>query len=257
MRLIRNRIFWVIIASFTAACVLHYVELTGIAGTVYPSLHFGLTRHALDRALFLVPVIHAAFLFKRKGALITSSAALSVMLPRAILISPVPQDAILETVVIFGAGVLASWGIWTRAEEKDKAELALAKLESAHEILQHYAQSAEEDERRQTILNTISTLLGESLEPKRTLGKAIHMVSELMEAEVSLIFSLDEESEELKLVACLPVQGGGMDEKIRRIKENCGWDIQVSDEVKEYPVPSDDDVVLLRMFDPERLILNS
>ncbi len=201
MRLIRNRIFWVIIASFTAACVLHYVELTGIAGTVYPSLHFGLTRHALDRVLFLVPIIYACFLFRRKGALITSFAALAVMLPRTIHISPVPRDAIMEAVGVFGAGVLASWGIWTRAEERDKTALALAKLESAHEILQHYARSAKENERRQTILNTISTLLSESLELERTLGKATRMMSELMETEVSLIFSLDEESQELKLVA--------------------------------------------------------
>ncbi|UCD54072.1 MAG: PAS domain S-box protein [Dehalococcoidia bacterium] len=202
MRVMQNRAFWVSIVLFVFVSVIHYDEVIGIPHILTPSFHYlGLTRHALDRILFLVPVIHAAFLFKRKGALITSSAALSVMLPRAILISPVPGDAIMETVGILGIGALASWGIWTRAEERDKTELALAKLKSAHEILQHYAQSAEENERRQTILNTISTLLGESLELKRILGKAIRMVSELMEAEVSLIFSLDEESEKLKLVA--------------------------------------------------------
>ena len=201
MRLIRKRVFWAIIGVFALACVLHYAEIIGVPGTVYPSFHLGLTRHALDRILFVIPVIHSAFLFRRKGALITSFAALAVMLPRAILISPVPEDAILETVLVFVIGIVASWGIWTRAAERDRTEVALAKLQSLHEILQHYAQSARKTEKRQTILNTISTLLSESLELKRTLESAIHMVSELMEVEISLIFSLDEESQELKLVA--------------------------------------------------------
>ncbi|MBA7693127.1 hypothetical protein ES703_101703 [subsurface metagenome] len=44
-------------------------------------------------------------------------------------------------------------------------------------------------------------MLGESLELESILRKATHLVSELMEVEVSLIFSLDAEGPELKLVA--------------------------------------------------------
>ncbi|HEY56006.1 MAG TPA: GAF domain-containing protein, partial [Dehalococcoidia bacterium] len=201
MRLVRSRLFWVVVLFFALACVLHYSEVIGIPGTIYPSSHFGLTRHTLDRVLFLVPVIHATFLFRRKGALISSGAALAAMLPRAILISPVPRDALLETMSIFAIGLVASWGIWSRAEERDKTEAALAKLRSSHEILQHYVQVVQKSERRQTILNTIAALLGESLELGRTLKKAVHMVAELMEVEVALIFSLDEEKPVLKVVA--------------------------------------------------------
>jgi len=201
MRLLRSRLFWVVVIFFTLACVLHYSEVIGIPGTIYPSSHFGLSRHTLDRVLFLVPVIQTTFLFRRKGALISSGAALAAMLPRAILISPVPRDALLETLGIFTIGLVASWGIWSRAEERDKTEAALAKLRSSHEILQHYVQAVQKSERRQTILNTIAALLGESLELGRTLKKAVHMVAELMEVEVALIFSLDEEEPVLKVVA--------------------------------------------------------
>ncbi len=197
----RTHNFWLIIAFFALACVLHYCELIGFSGTICPSSYFGLTRHALDRILFLVSIIYSTILFRRKGGLITSFAALAAMLPRAILISPVPEDALLETGAILAIGMLASWGIWTRAEGRDKSEAALAKLRSSHEILQHYVQSARKNEKRQTILNTISTLLGESLELDRIITKSIHMVSELMEVEVSLLFSLDEETQELKLAA--------------------------------------------------------
>jgi len=201
MRLIRNRIFWVIITFFILPSVLHYVELTGITGASYPSLHFGLTRHALDRTLFVIPIVLSTFLFRRKGALIAGFAALAVMLPRAVSISPVPRDALLEIGGVLTAGMLASWGIWTRASERDKTKAALAKLHSSHNVLQHYVQSARKAEKRQTILNTIATLLGESLELEQTLKRAVHMVSELMEVEVTLIFSLHEEKPVLEIVA--------------------------------------------------------
>ncbi|MBA7636377.1 hypothetical protein ES703_43995 [subsurface metagenome] len=201
MRLIRNGIFWLIIIVFTLCCLLHYAELVGIPGTLSPSLHFGLTRHSLDRILFLLPVIYSSFTFGRKGALITSLAALAAMLPRAIFISPAPGDALVETGGILVIGMVASWGIWTRAQERDKTKAALAELHSAHEVLQHYVQSARRDEKRRTILSTISALLGASLQLEKTLQMAIHMVSELMEVEVTLIFSLDEENNKLKLVA--------------------------------------------------------
>jgi two-component system sensor histidine kinase DegS len=208
MRLVKSRLFWVVIAVFVTASILHYSELLGIPGTVYPSLHFGFTRHSLDRILFFIAIIHATFLFRRKGALITAFSALAVMLPRAILISPSPKDAIAETIAIIAISLIAAWGIWGRAEERDKTKTALAELESSHQMLQHYVQSARKNERRQTILNTISRILGESLELENILRKAIHLVSELAEVDAALIFSLDEEKPELKLVAYEGVSDG-------------------------------------------------
>ena len=117
MRLIKSRLFWVIIGFFTLACILHYSEIIGIPGTIYPSFHFGMTRHALDRILFIIPVISATFLARRKGALIVSFAALAAMLPQAILLSPVPIDALVETGGVFAIGLVAAWGIWSRAGE--------------------------------------------------------------------------------------------------------------------------------------------
>ncbi len=201
MRLVKSRLFWVVIAVFVTASILHYSELIGIPGTVYPSLHFGFTRHSLDRILFFIAIIPATLLLRRKGAFITAFSALAVMLPRAILISPSPMDAIVETIAITVISLIAAWGIWGRAEEKDRTEAALAKLEESHQMLQHFVQSVQKNERRQTILNTISRILGESLELESILRKAIHLVSELAEVDVALIFSLDEEKPELRLVA--------------------------------------------------------
>ena len=170
-------------------------------GTESPSVHFGLTRHALERILFLVPIIYSAFIFGLTAGLFTCLAALVAMLPRAIFISPVPADALLETGGIAVIGVLASLGLWRLTKEKEKAQAYLGELQSAHKILQQYVQFARDSEKRLTILNAISGVLGESLEPENVLRKAVQMVSELMEVEVALIYSLDEETGELMLVA--------------------------------------------------------
>jgi len=201
MRIIHNRHFWFILVLFVLCSILHYTELIGIAGTTAPSSHFGLTRHALDRVLFLIPIIYSAYIFRLVGGLGVSLAALLVMIPRASLLSPAPVDAILETVVVVLVGALVSFWSWTLAKAKGETEAALAQLKSAHKILQNYVQSARSNEKRQNILNTISTMLGESLELENILNKATHMVAELMEVEVALIFSLDTESQELKLAA--------------------------------------------------------
>lgn len=201
MRIVRSGHFWLILAMFALFSILHYAEQIGIIGTEDPSLHFGLTRHSLDRILFLLPIIYSVFIFGLRAAIATCCGALAVMLPRAILISPAPADALLEICGVIAIGVLASLWLWTRAREKEKTQASLAELQSAHQILQHYVRLARSNEKRLTILNAISTMLGESLELENVLHKAIHMVSELMEVEISLIFSLDEETQELRLVA--------------------------------------------------------
>jgi len=201
MRILRNPHFWLTLVVFALFSIFHYAEQIGMTDTMPPSFHFGLTRHSLERVLFLLPIIYSLFIFGLTAGLATCFAALVIMLPRALLISPVPADALLETGGVIVIGVLVSLWLGTRAKAEEKTRALLAELQSAHQILQHYVQSSRSNEKRLTILNTISTLLGESLELENVLHKAVNIVSELMEVEVSLIYTLDEGTQELMLVA--------------------------------------------------------
>ena len=148
MRIIRNRHFWLILALFTFCSVLHYAELIGIVGTTAPSFHFGLTRHTLDRILFLLPIIYSAYVFGLTGGLATSFATLLVLLPRATLISPAPADAILETVGVILVGALASLWRWTLARTKARE---ITEEKQVQNNLRHYLQGitrAQEEERK-------------------------------------------------------------------------------------------------------------
>lgn len=201
MRIVRSRRFWLILTLFGLCSILHYVEQIGILGIFGPNSHFWLDRHALDRILFLLPIIYSGFAFGLVAGGATCFAALLVMLPRAIFISPSPFDAILETVGIMTAGMLTCLWLWTRTTERAKAQAALSELQSTHKMLQHYVQVARSNEERMTMLNAISPMLFGSLELEELFHKAIRVVSELMEVEVALIFSIDEGTQELRLVA--------------------------------------------------------
>jgi len=201
MKILRSPHLWFILAIFTLLSLFHYVEQIGIADTTSPSVHFGLTRHALDRTLFLLPIIYSGFVFGLTLGLATCFAALLVMLPRAIVLSPATRDALLEVVAVIAIGVVACLWLWIRAREKEKFRAALSDLESAHQMLQHYVRSAQSNEKRLSMLNAISSMLTESLELDNVLRRATHAVIELMEVEVALIFTIDEEKHELVLVA--------------------------------------------------------
>ena len=54
---------------------------------------------------------------------------------------------------------------------------------------------------RLATLNAISSLLSRSLDMEQVLRAGLDMVTEVMEAEAALIFSLDESAQELKLIA--------------------------------------------------------
>jgi len=105
IRVIRKPAFWLILGLFVLITLSHYSEALGYTELfTYIMPGTGLTRHALERILYLVPIIWAGFLFGFRGTIITSLAALACMLPRAIFISPSPTDAIAETGAVFVTG---------------------------------------------------------------------------------------------------------------------------------------------------------
>lgn len=201
MEIIKKRHFWLILLLFVLFTLLYYIEQMGFPGTMSPSRHLGLQRHTLDCLLFLVPIIYAVFIFGLGGGVFTSVAALIVMLPRALFISPAPADAMLETVAVFFVGISVSVWSWQRTKQQGKLGASLAEIRAAHEILQRLVQSLTDSERRQAILSAIAAALSESLDLRNILKKAVVMVSELMQVEVTLIFCLDEVAQELKLMA--------------------------------------------------------
>ena len=146
-RILRSGHFWLIFCLVVLLTMLHYVEQLGVAGTTAPSSHFGFTRHSLDRTLFLLPIVYSQFVFGFGAALATSFAALLIMLPRAIFISPHRTDAIVEVVGVLLVGVLVSlmFKLWEQARlDKQLAQEA----EKYRRLLQHTLNLQEQERKR-------------------------------------------------------------------------------------------------------------
>ena len=202
LSIVRNRNFWLVVAMLAICALLHYGSHIQLIDLVTGRLPLGLTRHAMDRILFLLPIAYAGFVFgPLKGFVILLVAAV-IMLPRAIFISPAPADALLETVAVLLTGGLVI--MWFESLEKEKTlrAQAIAKLEVAQQELQSHVQIIEQDKRRLGALNTIGAILSQSLELEPVLNGAFEKVLETMNLKAEGgIFLLDEETQELVLTA--------------------------------------------------------
>jgi two-component system sensor histidine kinase DegS len=154
--------FWFIIVLLVLITLPHYGEVFKYPAwflQIMSSLE--LDRHALERILYLAPVVWSGFLFGWRGAFITSLVALAGMLPRAIFISEHMKDALLESGAIFVIGnVLAISFHSLRREREHRIQLETAQreqqrvtqeLREMQQNLRFYlrqATQAQEDERK-------------------------------------------------------------------------------------------------------------
>ncbi len=150
---------WFIVIIVAAITLVHYSESLEFPALILSDL--GLDRHAFERILYLAPIVWAGFLFGWRGAFITSLLALAAMLPRAIVISDHPVDALLETFSVFIIGnVLAISFASLRREREYRIQLKAAhekqqkiteELEVTQQNLRYYLQQAtraQEEERK-------------------------------------------------------------------------------------------------------------
>ena len=136
-RLSRRFHLWVILALVALVTILHYAAQMGLPWTMPPSYHFGLTRHVLDRILFLLPVIYAGYVFGPIAGYGSCFAALLIMFPRAIAVSPAPGDALLEILTVTLVGALANALVGKRAKEAKKLLGALVESQATNVLLRY------------------------------------------------------------------------------------------------------------------------
>ncbi|MFC1904794.1 PAS domain-containing sensor histidine kinase [Chloroflexota bacterium] len=143
VRGIRKPGIWLLVFVFLLITLFQYAEsLEKLSFMAHLTTNLGLTRFTLERILYLLPIIWAGVLFGLKGGVITSSIAVAIMLPRAILISPNRLDAILETIAVFIVGNLVAFSLQALRQEQEVSEQLRASehryrglFESAHDAI--------------------------------------------------------------------------------------------------------------------------
>jgi acyl CoA:acetate/3-ketoacid CoA transferase alpha subunit/acyl CoA:acetate/3-ketoacid CoA transferase beta subunit len=72
------------------------------------------------------------------------------------------------------------------------------------------------------------------------------------------IFEKEIGSNELMLTGYVPFRTDASEEEsVRNIKEMCGWKLKIKDKLQIFGMPSDEDILFIRCFDPKRYFLGS
>jgi signal transduction histidine kinase len=177
-RTANTRYFWILVAMMVAITLIHY--LTPQIRPLLPNVDLFLSRHAVERTLFVLPVAAATFAFGKTGGVITLVTAVLIMLPRVIWLSDRPVDAMAETMAAAVVGYLVLWMVETQEREKSLRQEAVARMRA---------------------FNAMSAILAKSLELEQVLNEALDKALEVTDLEAGLIYSLDGQSDELVLCA--------------------------------------------------------
>ncbi|MFC1977295.1 PAS domain S-box protein [Chloroflexota bacterium] len=195
---IRKPGFWLLVSAFLLITFFQYAESLGKVGFLaHLTTNLGLTRYTLERILYLLPIIWAGILFGLKGGIVTSTISVATMLPRAILISPSREDALVETIAVFIVGNLVAFSLQSLRDEKERR----SELEAAQQELQGHLRVIEENEKRLAALNQTSAIVSQSLELADVLDAAVTCVMDVMKGEIILIYILDEGAKELAIAS--------------------------------------------------------
>ena len=196
-----NPRLWAIVALFVIGIVLHYPQQ--ILGTESPSLFsfLGLTRHALERVFFLIPIAYAGLTFGLRGGMTGLAMALVIMLPRVFLVSLYLADSLFETGVVIIIGGLVNLWFERYRREHGRRQQALMRLEATRRQLESYVNIIERSEKRLAAINAVSAVVSESLELQDVLDMAADKVREVMNLDIALVFLINEQTSELELRA--------------------------------------------------------
>ncbi|MDY6917155.1 MAG: PAS domain S-box protein, partial [Chloroflexota bacterium] len=178
---LRSPHFWVIAVLLVATTISHYHELlqnVPVVSHISVSVLFGVSRHTADRLIYVLLVAYSCWAFGTRPAIGLLVATLAAMLPRLIIISPSPADALVETLIAVLIGVLGISFIAARRkirEDRDKLRTAMSEMRSSEERYRELFQNASDAiwmhdlEGRMTVANkacekmtgyTVNELLG-------------------------------------------------------------------------------------------------
>ena len=193
IKLFKNPGFWIVTVILLLITIPHYREaITHPAFIVDVLQKYGLNRHAFERIAYLIPIVSAGFVFGWRGSVLISIIALACMLPRVLLISDQPVDALFETSAVFIVGNVTAFAFDAlRRERENRIRLAA--------------------------LNKVSTAVSQSLELNQIMDYSIENIMSVMKIDAVLIFLVDRKAGELILAAHLGASESFVD-SVRRLR---------------------------------------
>ena len=189
---------WLILLCFLGGVFLHYSEFL-LSSHADVSTFLGLQRHSIERLLFLAVIIIAGVVNGLGGGAVYLLAASLAMIPRLFLEMEFLADAIYETVAVVVAGAGFNWWFESHRREVGRREQALLKLESIRQELQTHIETIRENEKRLSVLHSITTAINQFSSLGDILNTAADKILEAVAADGVLMYLIDRSKGELEL----------------------------------------------------------
>ncbi len=216
-RVLKEPHFWVFLTIISCGTLLYYADSIPFLDAVESSVRLDLARRSAHRILSILPVAYAAFAFGLTGGLLASIVIAALLLPRVFIESSDADQALIEVAAFLFIGIFVSWLIDVQNREKAQRRQTIESLEWTQGELHSHIEALENEERRLSAINAVLGVVTESLELRQVLGLAANKVRDVMRAEISLLFLLDEEAGELTLEAYYGISDEAVAE-LRRMK---------------------------------------
>ncbi|MGA2284975.1 MAG: PAS domain S-box protein [Dehalococcoidia bacterium] len=200
-RVLREPHFWIIVAIITCGTIFYYADSLPVLSSLETVLRIDFTRRSVHRILSILPVAYAAYIFGLRGGLLTTAVITALLLPRVFVTSTAAEEAGIEVAAFAVMGAFVTWLIDVQNREKAEHRGTIASLEWTQRELRSHIQTVENEERRLQTINAVLNVVAESLQPRQILHHAMDKVQEAMGVEKSLLYLLDEDSDELTLEA--------------------------------------------------------
>lgn len=191
-------LFWLILLCFLGGVFLHYSEF------IFPSFEgldtfLGLQRHSVERLIFLAIIIFAGVLYGFGRALVYLITVTLTMIPRLFLDTQFLADSIYETITIILAGVGFNWWFELHRREVGRREQSLLKLDSIRQELESHIETIRENERRLSVLHSITTSINQYGSLADILNIAAEKILEAVTTDGVLIYLINRSTHMLEL----------------------------------------------------------
>jgi two-component system NtrC family sensor kinase len=189
---LHNPHLWAVVGLLGISALVLYLRQPIISKSAY--------QYFID-IVFLIPVGYALFAFGMIGAIFALAVTAAILVPSILIVSEYFAEALWAAVGVLMIGALAVFWGGGNMRKREIRERAFSNLETAYQLLSNRVQTLEEQERHLRILNRVSNIVSQSLELSQILDRVIDSVLELMRADGSWIYLLDQENSEIVLSA--------------------------------------------------------
>lgn len=197
----RNKHFWIIAVLFAIGIVLHYPQQILQISSPSVLTFIESQRFSAERIFFLIPIFYAGFAFGLTGGVVSLVSSLVIMLPRVITISTDRVDAFLDIGIITVVGIMLNFWLEGHRRERGRREQAIRTLEVARHEIQQYIQAVENNEKALSTINAVCLVASQSLDLQKVLDTTVERVRDAMDLDVAVAFLLNENTQELELIA--------------------------------------------------------